>query len=70
MNQLFNNINFYPNKIPQINENVLVVFNEYKNTHIEATLLEYININGLIIKNEFHIEAHVKFRKKYPDTGE
>ena len=49
MNQLFNNINFYPNKIPQINENVLVVFNEYKNTHIEATLLEYININGLMI---------------------
>jgi len=43
------NIPFYKNTIPNINENVLVIFTEHKDTHIEAELLEYNNINGMMI---------------------
>jgi hypothetical protein len=42
-------IPFYKNKLPIVDENVLVIFNEYKETHIEASLVEYPEINGLMI---------------------
>ena len=42
-------IPIYENKLPIIDENVLVVFTEYKNTHIEAELIEYNLINGMMI---------------------
>lgn len=43
------NISFYENKIPEQFENVLVVFTKHTNTHIEASLLEYEGINGMMI---------------------
>jgi len=43
------NIPFYENTIPDLNEDVLVIFREHKDTHIEAQLLEYNNINGMMI---------------------
>jgi len=42
------NISFYENKLPEQFENVLVVFTKHNNTHIEASLLEYENINGMM----------------------
>lgn len=46
-------VQIYENKKPIINENVLVIFTEYKETHIEAELLEYCNeelpLNGIMI---------------------
>jgi len=48
MENIYNlTIPFYKNKLPQIFENVLVVFTEHNTTHIEAKLIEY-NINGLM----------------------
>lgn len=46
---LLMDIPIYENKIPIIDEHVLVIFTEYKSTHIEAELLEYNSINGLMI---------------------
>ena len=43
-----NTISIYENRLPQIDENVLVIFTEYKETHIEAELLEYNSIKGLM----------------------
>lgn len=42
------NIPFYENKIPSVNENVLVIFTEYKSTHIEANLVEYKMLSGMM----------------------
>lgn len=42
-------IPIYENKLPVINENVLVTFTEHKNTHIEATLIEYDSLNGMML---------------------
>ena len=43
-----NTLPIYENRLPQIDENVLVIFTEYKETHIEAELLEYNSIKGLM----------------------
>ena len=42
-------ISIYENKLPDINEHVIVIFTEYKDTHIEANLIEYNSINGMMI---------------------
>ena len=42
-------IPIYENKVPVVNENVLVMFTEYKDTHIEAELIEYNLIKGMMI---------------------
>jgi len=42
-------IPIYENKLPLIDENVLVIFTEYKDTHIEAELVEYNLIKGMMI---------------------
>jgi translation initiation factor 2 alpha subunit (eIF-2alpha) len=42
-------IPIYRNKLPLVDENVQVVFTEFKDTHIEARLLDYNNINGMMI---------------------
>lgn len=42
-------IPIYENKLPEIYENVLVTFIEHKDTHIEAKLLEYENINAMMV---------------------
>jgi len=42
-------IPMYENKLPEIYENVLVTFIEHKDTHIEAKLLEYDNINAMMV---------------------
>lgn len=42
-------IPIYKNKLPEIFENVLVTFIEHKDTHIEAKLLEYDNINAMMV---------------------
>jgi len=42
-------IPIYKNKLPVIDENVLVIFTEYKDTHIEAELVEYNLIKGMMI---------------------
>jgi translation initiation factor 2 alpha subunit (eIF-2alpha) len=42
-------ISIYENKLPVIDENVLVIFTEYKDTHIEAELIEYNSIKGMMI---------------------
>jgi translation initiation factor 2 alpha subunit (eIF-2alpha) len=41
-------ISIYQNKLPNINENVLVMFIEHKDTHIEAVLIEYEGINAMM----------------------
>jgi hypothetical protein len=41
-------IPIYKNLLPIINENVLVIFTEHKDTHIEAELIEYTNIKGMM----------------------
>lgn len=41
-------IPIYENKLPQIDENVLVIFTEYKDTHIEAELIDYNSIKGFM----------------------
>lgn len=46
-------IPIYENKLPVINENVLVIFTEYKDTYIEAELLEY---NSLLEEQSFSNE--------------
>ena len=49
MYYLYNmDIPIYKNKLPIINENVLVIFTEYKDTHIEAEFIEY-NLKGMMI---------------------
>jgi translation initiation factor 2 alpha subunit (eIF-2alpha) len=42
-------IPIYKNKLPEIDENVLVIFTEYKDTHIEAELVEYCSLKGMMI---------------------
>ena len=42
-------IPIYENRLPEIYENVLVTFIEHKDTHIEAKLLEYDNINAMMV---------------------
>jgi len=42
------NISFYENKLPEQFENVLVVFTKHLDTHIEALLLEYEGVNGMM----------------------
>ena len=42
-------ISIYKNKLPIVDENVLVIFTEYKDTHIEAELVEYDSIEGMMI---------------------
>jgi len=42
-------IPIYKNKLPIVDENVLVIFTEYKDTHIEAELVEYNLIKGMMI---------------------
>jgi hypothetical protein len=50
MENIYNmTIPIYENKIPKVYENVLVIFTEHKETHIEARLLEYENINGMMV---------------------
>ena len=39
----------YRNKTPELDENVLVIFTEYKNSHVEAELLEYNLVKGMMI---------------------
>lgn len=39
----------YESKLPIVDENVLVMFTEYKDTHIEADLIEYGSIKGMMI---------------------
>lgn len=41
-------ISIYQNKLPTINENVLVIFTEHKDTHIEAKLVEYEGISAMM----------------------
>lgn len=40
-------ISIYENKLPVIDENVLVIFTEYKDTYIEAELIEYSFYEGV-----------------------
>jgi translation initiation factor 2 alpha subunit (eIF-2alpha) len=42
-------IPIYENKLPVIDENVLVMFIAHKDTHIEAELLEYNSLNGMMV---------------------
>lgn len=42
------NIPFYENKLPEQFENVLVIFTKHTDTHIEALLLEYDGICGMM----------------------
>ena len=42
-------ISIYENKLPDVNEHVIVIFTQYKDTHIEANLIEYNSINGMMI---------------------
>ena len=46
---IFMEISIYENKLPELNEHVMVIFTEYKDTHIEANLIEYNSINGMMI---------------------
>jgi translation initiation factor 2 alpha subunit (eIF-2alpha) len=39
----------YENQLPEFNENVLVIFNEHKDTHIEGFLVEYNNVRCMMI---------------------
>jgi hypothetical protein len=42
-------IQIYENKLPVIEEHVLVIFTEYNDTHIEAELVEYSSLKGMMI---------------------
>ena len=51
------NIPFYENKIPSVNENVLVIFTEYKSTHIEANLVEYKMLSGMMTYGDINRQS-------------
>jgi len=57
------NVSFYEHTIPNLNEDVLVVFTEHKVTHIEAQLLEY-NINGMMTYEDATRRKKVRDWKK------
>jgi len=42
------NIPFYENKLPEQFENVLVIFTKHTDTHIEASLIEYEGVFGMM----------------------
>ena len=60
-------IPIYKNKLPDINENVLVIFTEYKDTHIEAELVEYNLIKGMMIYEDATKKKKIyDWRKEVP----
>jgi len=60
-------IPIYRNKLPIVDENVQVVFTEFKDTHIEAILLDYNNINGMMIYEDATRKKKVyDWRKEIP----
>ena len=60
-------IPIYENKLPVINENVLVIFTEYKDTHIEAELVEYSTLKGMMIYEDATRKKKVyDWRKEVP----
>jgi len=60
-------IPIYENKLPVIDENVLVIFTEYKDTHIEAELVEYSELKGMMIYEDATRKRKVyDWRKELP----
>lgn len=39
----------FKNPVPEVNENVLVVFTDYKDTHIDAVLVNYESVNAIML---------------------
>lgn len=42
-------LKIFENLVPEINENVLVIFTDYKDTHIEAILINYESVNAIML---------------------
>ncbi len=62
-------IPIYENKLPIVDENVLVIFTEYKDTHIEAELIEYQSIKGMMIYEDATRKKKVyDWKKEIPLT--
>jgi hypothetical protein len=60
-------IPIYRNKLPLVDENVQVIFTEFKDTHIEAQLLDYHDINGMMIYEDATRKKKVyDWRKEIP----
>jgi hypothetical protein len=63
-------IPIYENKLPVIDENVLVIFTEYKDTYIEAELIEYsfydgVNLQKCQLKGMMIYEDATRKKKVY-----
>lgn len=42
-------LKIFENILPELNENVLVMFTEYKDTHIDAVLINYDSVNAIML---------------------
>lgn len=42
-------LKIFENIVPEINENVLVIFTEYKDTHIDAILINYESVSAIML---------------------
>jgi hypothetical protein len=65
MDNIYNiEIPFYKNELPEIHNNVLVVFTKHHDTYIEAKLLEYNNIFAIMTYDNATRRKKVYERKK------